>query len=72
MSEQIETSSKKVRGMAKASLDLIGRMYSIIEAVQPITGRGVGYKLPYKKWNANEWIEDFLQASGSAGAEAPG
>jgi hypothetical protein len=45
MSEQIETSSKKVRGMAKASLDLIDTMFAIAERTQPITGRGVGYKL---------------------------
>lgn len=45
MTEQIETRSKKVRGMAQASLDLIGEMYAAAEAAQPITGRGVGYKL---------------------------
>jgi hypothetical protein len=43
--EQIETSSKKGRGMAKASLDLIEAMFDIAETTQPITGRGVGYKL---------------------------
>jgi hypothetical protein len=31
--------------MAQRSLDLIEAMYSLIEAAQPITGRGVGYKL---------------------------
>jgi hypothetical protein len=31
--------------MARASLDLIGAMYDIAEAAEPITGRGVGYKL---------------------------
>jgi hypothetical protein len=45
MTEQIETGSKKVRGMAKASLDLIEKIFAIAEATQPITGRGVGYKL---------------------------
>jgi hypothetical protein len=46
VTEQIETSSKKVgRGMGKASLDLIKAMHDIAEATQPITGRGVGYKL---------------------------
>jgi hypothetical protein len=45
MIDQIETSFKKVRGMAKASLDLIDTMFEIAEATQPITGRGVGYKL---------------------------
>lgn len=42
MSEQIETRSKKVRGMAQRSLDLIEAMYTAAEAAQPITGRGVG------------------------------
>jgi hypothetical protein len=31
--------------MARKSLDLIEAMYAITEATQPITGRGVGYKL---------------------------
>jgi hypothetical protein len=31
--------------MAQRSLDLIGAMYAAAEAAQPITGRGVGYKL---------------------------
>jgi hypothetical protein len=31
--------------MAQRSLDLIDAMYTMIEAAQPITGRGVGYKL---------------------------
>ena len=43
--EQIRTGSKKVRGRAKASLELIDAMYSAAEAAQPITGRGIGYKL---------------------------
>jgi hypothetical protein len=43
--EQIETRSKKVRGMAQASIDLIEAMYDAAEAAQPITGRGIGYKL---------------------------
>jgi hypothetical protein len=45
MTGQIETRSKKVRGMAQASLDLIDAMYVAAEAAQPITGRGIGYKL---------------------------
>jgi hypothetical protein len=45
MTEQIRTGSKKVRGMARASLDLIEKMAAIAEKAQPITGRGVGYKL---------------------------
>jgi hypothetical protein len=43
--EYFETGSKKGRGMAKASLDLIDAMYAAAEAAQPITGRGIGYKL---------------------------
>jgi hypothetical protein len=39
------TSPKKVRGRTQKSLDLIEAMYAICEAAQPITGRGVGYKL---------------------------
>jgi hypothetical protein len=45
MTEYFETSPKKGRGMAQRSLDLIEEMYAISEAAQPITGRGVGYKL---------------------------
>src|SRR5215470_9025612 len=45
MSEQFETGSKKGRGMAQRSLELVDAMYAITEAAQPITGRGVGYKL---------------------------
>ena len=45
MTEQIETGSKKVRGRAQKSLDLIDAMFDIAEAAEPITGRGVGYKL---------------------------
>ena len=45
MAEYFETSSKKGRGMAQRSLDLIEAMHAIAEAAQPITGRGVGYKL---------------------------
>jgi hypothetical protein len=43
--EHFETRSKKGRGMAQRSLDLIERMRAITEAIQPVTGRGVGYKL---------------------------
>jgi hypothetical protein len=39
------TRSKKGRGMARRSLDLIEAMYTAAEAAQPITGRGIGYKL---------------------------
>src|SRR5262249_16473443 len=44
-SEYFETSSKKGRGMAQRSLDLIKAMYAEAKAAQPITGRGIGYKL---------------------------
>jgi hypothetical protein len=45
MTELIETSSSLVRGMRQASLDLIEAMREAAEAAQPITGRGIGYKL---------------------------
>jgi hypothetical protein len=46
MTEYFETGIKKVgRGMAQRSLDLIEAMQRIVEAAQPITGRGIGYKL---------------------------
>jgi hypothetical protein len=40
MSEQIETSSKKGRGRARKSLDLIEAMFEIAHEAHPITGRG--------------------------------
>ena len=45
--EQIGTGSKKprVRGRAQRSLDLIDAKYAAAKAAQPITGRGIGYKL---------------------------
>ena len=43
--EHFETRSKKGRGMARRSLDLIEAMYTAAENAQPITGRGIGYKL---------------------------
>jgi len=43
--EYFETGMKKGRGRAQRSLDLIQAMYKIAEEGQPITGRGVGYKL---------------------------
>src|SRR5262245_41018386 len=45
MTEYFETGSKKGRGMSRRSLDLIDAMYAVAEAAQPITGRGIGYKL---------------------------
>ena len=45
MTEQIEPSSKKVRGRNKSTLALIEAMRKIAEDTHPITGRGIGYKL---------------------------
>jgi len=45
MTELFGTCSKKGRGMAQRSLDLIEAMYAKAEAAHPITGRGIGYKL---------------------------
>jgi hypothetical protein len=45
MTDLFETSSKKGCGMGQRSLDLIKAIYSAAAAAQPITGRGVGYKL---------------------------
>jgi len=44
-SEYFKSSPKKGRGRAQASLDLIAAMYEAAKSAQPITGRGVGYKL---------------------------
>src|SRR6516165_4405395 len=43
--EHFETCSKKGRGMARRSLELIEAMHAAARAAQPITGRGIGYKL---------------------------
>jgi hypothetical protein len=43
--EYFQTGTKKGRGRSKHSIDLIKAMHDIAEAAQPITGRGVGYKL---------------------------
>jgi hypothetical protein len=45
MTEYFQTGLKKGRGRAQKSLDLIEAMYRFAEAAQPITGRGIGYKL---------------------------
>ena len=46
MSEQIGTSPKRSGDAAwRRTLDLIEAMAEIAEATQPITGRGIGYKL---------------------------
>jgi hypothetical protein len=43
--DYFETCSKKGRGRSQRSLDLIEAMRAAAEDAQPITGRGVGYKL---------------------------
>ena len=43
--EYFGTGTKKGRGMAQRSLDLIEAMCAMARAAQPITGRGIGYKL---------------------------
>ena len=45
MTQYSETSIKKGRGRSQKSRDLIEAMRAIAEAVQPVTGRGIGYKL---------------------------
>jgi len=45
VTEYFGTGTKKGRGMAQESLALIEAMYLAAEAAQPITGRGIGYKL---------------------------
>src|SRR5688500_7980043 len=42
--EYFETGSKKGRGRARRSIELIEFMYGAAEAAHPITGRGLGYK----------------------------
>jgi hypothetical protein len=43
--QYFQTGMKKGRGRAQRSLDVIKAMHEIAEECQPITGRGVGYKL---------------------------
>jgi hypothetical protein len=43
--EHFGSGSKKGRGRAQKSIDLIDAMNEAAEAAQPITGRGIGYKL---------------------------
>jgi hypothetical protein len=45
VTEHFDTRSKKGRGMAAKSIALIDAMYAAAKAAQPITGRGIGYKL---------------------------
>ena len=61
---------KPGRGMARASRDLIDAMYAIAKAAQPITGRGVGYKLftrgLIKSMSVNEYAEGLSPTSSRA------
>ena len=63
--EQTGTSPKKTRGRprghGKKSLALIEAMYPLVEAAQPITGRGVGYKLFVRKLIASMKVKDMKQ-----------
>jgi hypothetical protein len=43
--EHFQPGSKKGRGRAQKSIDLIEAMHDIAKAAEPITGRGIGYKL---------------------------
>jgi hypothetical protein len=43
--EYFEACSKKGRGMTAKSLALIEAIYSAAKPAQPITGRGIGYRL---------------------------
>jgi hypothetical protein len=45
VTEHFQTGLKKPRGRAQKSLDLIEAMREIAEDCQPVTGRGIGYKL---------------------------
>jgi hypothetical protein len=59
--EYFETSRKKPagRGLGQKSLALIKAMVKIVEAAQPITGRGVGYKLFVQKLIASMKTQDM-------------
>jgi hypothetical protein len=60
--EYSETSRKKPGrppGMGQKSLALIAAMVRIVEAAQPITGRGVGYKLFVQKLIASMKTQDM-------------
>jgi hypothetical protein len=43
--DQIQTGSILLRGRSQKSIDLIDTMFEICKETQPITGRGIGYKL---------------------------
>ena len=58
-STYFETSPKKGRGRAQRSLTIIDAMFNIAAAAQPITGRGVGYKLFVKNLIASMSRQDM-------------
>jgi hypothetical protein len=43
--KKVKRPSRRGRGMARGSLDLIDKMTRIAADIQPVTGRGIGYKL---------------------------
>jgi hypothetical protein len=43
--KQSKTGLKKGRGRSQRSIDLINAMYEVAQECEPLTGRGVGYKL---------------------------
>ena len=65
--EYFGTRSKKPRGRGKAqkTLGLIEAMYKIAEAMQPITGRGVGYKLFVAKMIPSMSMKDMKKVYGA-------
>jgi hypothetical protein len=66
--EHFQTGSKKLpgqRGMAQASRDLIAKMRDIAEEMQPITGRGIGYKLFIARLTASMDRSEMAKVLGS-------
>jgi hypothetical protein len=57
--EYFQTGSKKGRGRSQKSSDLIDAMYAAAEDAQPITGRGIGYKLFAKKLIPSMSVNDM-------------
>lgn len=68
-----DRSKKGGRGRAQKSLNLIKAMYDIAEACEPITGRGIGYKLfsqgliPSMSKNAMQSVYRFLREAREEG-----
>jgi hypothetical protein len=64
--EYFQTSVKKPggRGLGKKSLTLIAAMVCIVRAAQPITGRGVGYKLFVQKLISSMGTNDMQRVYG--------